>query len=337
MSSVKRKPMLGQANDQAQESNQLQGRGSNQKERYYDNLLKRKFIFNTHVVMINGTDYPPALARLMLKGWYKVTGWEFVPVGGNYVTGPQAKVLSWIFGTGKDIFRRVKEQERTDLGSQIWFTRQVVSGDFLHWAFIIDDVKYELRRAPEKSDALPEEVHTSPAYEGQKAYPRYHFRSTPVSLDLQARDGRIEQTGFPMDDTFYICLIGWTQKSRDEIDTIGNELMKNFGKYNKLWNNCQRFLRKLFKAIHNTKAPRAADYSWFKTHMKTKYQHKKTLMEKSPPDAMHKVGELKAQELSHNSSHNDQGLNNVLGTVDIVNAQSALASQNWMMPPQPAV
>lgn len=75
--------------------------------------------YGRKVVYINGTAQPVGLARLILKGWQKLFHTKFVPLGGNYA----AKLQSRLLGTGKYIIRRRKEQARTDLGSQVWFSR----------------------------------------------------------------------------------------------------------------------------------------------------------------------------------------------------------------------
>lgn len=69
-----------------------------------------------------------------------------------------------------------------------------------------------------------------------------------------------------------------------------------------LWNNCQRFLRILFEEIRNPKTPAAVDVRWFKTHMKTKYQHKQKLM-KQPPDASRHWGAEVAGIEPHNAQY----------------------------------
>lgn len=90
-------------------------------------------------------------------------------------------------------------------------------------------------------------------------------------LDLDTREKHILQTGYPEDGTYHICLIGWTHMNRKDIDNIGDDIMKDFGEYSLFWNNCQKFLRKLYKGLRNKEASEAADYSWFQKNMRTSY------------------------------------------------------------------
>ena len=130
----------------------------------------------------------------------------------------------------------------------------------------------------------------------------YQFRSKPVLLDLDARDKHILQTGYPEDGTYHICLIGWTTLTRERIDDIGDNIMKDFV-YSTFWKNCQDFLKKLFDSIRNPRAPEAADFSWFKKNMRTKYQRKKNLM--SPGDASRRIAIAQINELRIRSHYID--------------------------------
>lgn len=157
---------------------------------------------------------------------------------------------------------------------------------------------------------------------------QYHFRSKPVFLDLDIRDKHILETGYPEDETFHICLIGWTRMTRDDIDPIGDSIMKDFGKYTLFWNNCQRFLRELNGRIRNQRAPEAADYSWFKKNMRTSYQRRKKLM-KQPPDASSRIAKGKIEELRFVSQQVEGG-NVSLSTQQLIAIQDGI-TQNAMI------
>ena len=96
-------------------------------------------------------DAPPGLARLILK---KIITNYFArsssPLGGNYTPPLAARLPSKILGTSKDIIQRKKEQERNDLGSQVWFSRHQATGGLFHWTLIVHGLvensftKYEL-------------------------------------------------------------------------------------------------------------------------------------------------------------------------------------------------
>ena len=101
------------------------------KKPYYDDLYTQRPIlgrWGPQSVLINGSWCSAVLARSFLKRWYSLFHTEWVPVGGNYMLPFAAKVSSKLMGTGKDIIRRMKEQQRTDLGSRVWFSRHLATG-----------------------------------------------------------------------------------------------------------------------------------------------------------------------------------------------------------------
>ena len=102
---------------------QVQERGPLRKiEPYYNDLYQGRPIrgrWNPKAVLLNGSWQPPGMATSMLKVWHKLFHTEWIPVGGNYMLPFAAKVRRKILGMGKDFIRRRKEQERTDLGSQV--------------------------------------------------------------------------------------------------------------------------------------------------------------------------------------------------------------------------
>lgn len=127
--------------------------------------------FGPKVVSINGSQVAPSHARLILKIYHKLFRTEFVPLGGNYMPPHAAKLYSKMFGTGKDIIRRIQEQKRTDLGSQVWFSHHQATGGLFHWAFIVHDLnentftKYELCRV-RSDDGKKDGLHFSKLTEG---------------------------------------------------------------------------------------------------------------------------------------------------------------------------
>ena len=279
------------------------------KKPYYDDLYTQRPIlgrWGPESVLIHGSWCPAGLARSLLKRWYSLFHTEWVPVGGNYMVPFAAKVNSKLMGTGKDIIRRRKEQQRTDLGSQIWFSRPQATGGISHWAFTVHNLaedsytKYELCRVSEH-DKNHDAIHCSKPKTGKDGR-EYQFRSKPVFLDLDARDKHILQTGYPEDGTYHICLIGWTTLTGERIDDIGDSIMKEFV-YSTFWNNCQGFLKKLFDSIRNRRAPDTADLSWFKKNMRTKYQRKKNLM--APGDASTRIAIAQINELRIRSHYSD--------------------------------
>ena len=83
---------------------------------------------------------PAGLARSVLKRYHQSFRKKSPPLGGNFLPPLAAKLQSRLLGTGNDIIRRQKGQERTDLGSQVWFSCDQTAGDLSHWAFIVHDL-----------------------------------------------------------------------------------------------------------------------------------------------------------------------------------------------------
>ena len=133
-------------------------------------------------------------------------------------------------------------------------------------------------------------------------------------LDLDTREKHILQTGYPEDGTYHICLIGRTHMIRKDLDDIGDDIMKDFGGYSLFWNNCQKFLRKLY-------------YSWFQKNMGTSYLNKKKLM-KQPPDASSRIANMKVDELRLVSQQVD-GANVALSTQQLMTIHDGI-TQNIM-------
>ena len=282
-------------------------------------------------VLMNGSWCPAGLARSFLKKWYRLFHTEWVPIGGNSMPPLAAKLNSKILGTGKDFLRRVKEQQRTDLGSQIWISRHQATGGPFNWTLIVHNldedsyIKYELCRV-RKNDKKQDEIHCSKPETGR--YGReYQFRSKPVLFDLDARDKHILQTGYPEDGTYHICLIGWTTLTRERIDEIGDKIMKYYV-YSTLWNNCQGFLKKLFNSIRNRRAPDAADLSWFKKNMRTEYQNKKELMSTGDASRRIAIGQLNELRIR---SHYIESADITLSTQQLATIQDATL-QNMINP-----
>lgn len=151
--------------------------------------------------------------------------------------------------------RRQQEQDTTR-GERIWFSRYVQNGKLKHWILITHGTKYELRRDRN-------------ATSGKSKY-IYNIQR-PYSLDNAHEQlmASLEEMKIPETDGYNICLIGWTKKSREEVDAACALALKEFGEYNLLFNNCQHFLRRLASAILQDKA---ADHDWFDKNTMTKYQ-----------------------------------------------------------------
>jgi len=165
-----------------------------------------------------------------------------------------------------DVDRRFREEEDYTKGQQVWFSRYIYNGRLKHWVLMTHGNKYELRRSENVGQNGGEER------QGEMEF-TYHV--TPFTIDEEKRKAALAESSLPDVDGFYVCLIGWTTKTTEEVDSACRSVFQSFGTYHLLWKNCQDFLRMLAEQILATKA---ADYPWFNSNTKTRYQKTQSLM-----------------------------------------------------------
>lgn len=165
-----------------------------------------------------------------------------------------------------DVQRRLREEEDHTKGQQIWFSRYIYNGRLRHWVLMTHGNKYELRRSENVGKEIREER------PGEMDF-TYHV--TPCTIDEEKRKAALAESSLPDVDGFYVCLIGWTTKTKEEVNLACESVFQSFGEYHLLWRNCQDFLRQLAAQILVTKA---ADYPWFISNTKTRYQKTQSLM-----------------------------------------------------------
>ena len=165
-----------------------------------------------------------------------------------------------------EVERRLREERDHTKGEQVWFSRYILNGRLRHWVLMTHGNKYELRRAVNVGGDGEQER------SGEQEF-TYHV--TPFTIDEEKRQAALSETSLPDVDGFYVCLIGWTTKSKAEVDAACKSVFQQFGEYHLLWKNCQDFLRMLADQIIVAKA---ADYSWFQSNTKTRYQKTQSLM-----------------------------------------------------------
>ncbi|KAF2471690.1 uncharacterized protein BDR25DRAFT_194562, partial [Lindgomyces ingoldianus] len=130
---------------------------------------------------------------------------------------------------GADLRRR--EEQDTTKGEKVWFSRYVANGRLRHWVLLTHGTKYELRRS--------RNVEENPAGSQGKPTGEFTFFSKPFTIDQEQREALQSEMKMPEQDGYFVCLIGWTRMSKDQVDSACEEAFKSFGKYNLLWNNCQ--------------------------------------------------------------------------------------------------
>lgn len=165
-----------------------------------------------------------------------------------------------------DVDRRLREEEDHTKGQQVWFSRYIYNGRLKHWVLMTHRNKYELRRSENVGQKNGEER------QGEMEF-TYHV--TPFTIDEEKGKAALAESSLPDVDGFYVCLIGWTTKTKEEVDLACRSVFQSFGTYHLLWKNCQDFLRMLAERIL---ASRAADYPWFNSNTKTRYQKTQSLM-----------------------------------------------------------
>ena len=159
-----------------------------------------------------------------------------------------------------DVDRRLREEEDHAKGEQVWFSRYIHNGRLKHWVLMTHSNKYELRRSENVGDdtAL-----------------KFTYHVAPFTIDEEKRNAALAENGLPDVDGFYVCLIGWTTKTKEEVDLACKSVSEQFGDYNLLWKNCQHFLRMLADRII---AAKATDFPWFYSNTESRYQKTQHLM-----------------------------------------------------------
>lgn len=185
-----------------------------------------------------------------------------------------------------EVDRRLREEQDHTRGEQVWFSRYILNGRLRHWVLMTHGNKYELRRSENIVQKQRQGQEQREEEEGPKGTEdhTFTFHITPSTIDEEKRKAALAETSIPEIDGFYVCLIGWTGKPKAEVDQICSSIFQQqFGTYHLLWKNCQHFLRMLAEQIitddHGAGAKnKAADYAWFESNTKTRYQKTQSLM-----------------------------------------------------------
>ncbi|KAL9054913.1 MAG: hypothetical protein Q9162_003854 [Coniocarpon cinnabarinum] len=180
---------------------------------------------------------------------------------------------------------RAAQEADDSTGERVWFSRCILNGRLQHWVLITYGTKYELRR----------DRNVGPGDEAQ-----YVCNIRPYSIDQERRDMALTELGIPDVDGYYVCLIGWTQLPKEQVDAACHETLAGFGEYKLLRNNCQHFLKAMAARILKDTA---ADYGWFMSNTKTQYQKDQWLR---PPPAEMMMHILARQQQALNIANQNQ-------------------------------
>ena len=215
-------------------------------------------------------------------------------------SGPEHK--EWVKRLQPQIALRIEQERDTSRGRGVWFSRHIEHGRWKHWILIIDDVKYELRQN-----------HVTKGY---------HVNVAPCPLDHERRQAAIAKKHFPEYDGHYVCLIGWTRKSRSQIEDIARQ--EEPWDYHRFTNNCQHFLRLLADQI--LEKDKAADYQWFYDNTQTEYLNSR--QPPLPPEVIKAMQTAQLSMITHHHQHQMNMLNMQLANQALFATNPALNAAN---------
>ncbi|KAH6894515.1 hypothetical protein B0T10DRAFT_590133 [Thelonectria olida] len=173
--------------------------------------------------------------------------------------------------TRGQVKQRLLQDSDTTRGERVWFSHHTWNGQLKHWALITHGYKYELRaanpnlRAIENGDRI-RDGWTSVGGWGR----RYQYNISPCRVDEEKRRAAIKNSRSPEVDGFYVSMIGWTNKTKAEVDAACIATAAKFGFYNLFFNNCQHFLRTFAVEIVDDKAQ---DWAWFANSTASSYRY----------------------------------------------------------------
>jgi len=194
---------------------------------------------------------------------------------------------------------RLAQEQDESKGERVWFSRCILDGRLKHWVLITHDTKYELRRS--------EHVVQDKQQDATQRDNEYTYHIKPYTIDQEKRDISLTELLIPEIDGYYVCLIGWTRMSKEQIDAEVRAVSGTFGEYNLLRNNCQDFLRLVAGKI--LVEEKAADYPWFLSNTKTKYQKDQWLMPPAIEMLLRQSQSMQAQsqsQIQHQIHHQMQ-------------------------------
>ncbi|KAH6884422.1 hypothetical protein B0T10DRAFT_564459 [Thelonectria olida] len=147
-----------------------------------------------------------------------------------------------------------------DEGEAVWFSHHVHSGQLRHWVLITHDSKYEIRRPRSFANFNVDMEGDSADNAGWTAVgtseAQYEYRIQPCTINTeQVATATVDFSGLPSTDNLHTTgTIGWTDLSKDEVDTAWIAMLEKLGDYDILWNNCQHVLRDFASLITRKKA-----------------------------------------------------------------------------------
>ncbi|KAF9870440.1 hypothetical protein CkaCkLH20_12107 [Colletotrichum karsti] len=194
---------------------------------------------------------------------------------------------------------RLENERDTSHGEPIWLSIYANMANFRHWALLTHRYKYELRERKRngirydpydleaggfqnEADQPVEAFAARDAVEdvsNTSGFARYYEQVIREDKDhdpmMAQRAEAIRQTQVPRvykDNVglLYVIHLGWTTKTKDEVDKICVAVAQSFGRYNVVSNNCQHFVRLLATSIVDKKSE---DWEWFEGAANKRYEY----------------------------------------------------------------
>lgn len=239
-----------------------------------------------------------------------------------------------------EVKKRQSEESQVREGyKQIWFSRFVEHGNLRHWSLGIGKTAYELRkyelRRDEEGTRLDGTKHTSESQNHQQLaaftqldelsdipedssgmFAKYNYRVGEWKLDMARREANRVNTLTPTvasseGKEYYVCLVGWTTRSDEEILQAAKTTMDGFGTYWRAFNNCQDWAISFANSIVDQKA---SDWPWFESNTKTKYQEMVKLQPSEAVLWMHEQGLGEAVSFAKRQAKPGSGLDGIATT-----------------------
>lgn len=148
---------------------------------------------------------------------------------------------------------RQRQEQDTTKGERVWFSRHVEGGRLLSWAVLTHGVKHDFERADSKQST------------------GFNYSSRPFSVEQEYVEASSAAWTSPEQDGYYVCLIGWTRRSAQEVEQAVALAQRPFGTSNLRWSSCQNFLQQLGNS--HILSLTAADYPWYLDNCDTKYHN----------------------------------------------------------------
>ncbi|KAH7133626.1 hypothetical protein EDB81DRAFT_949926 [Dactylonectria macrodidyma] len=183
-------------------------------------------------------------------------------------TGTFEETLKSEFDAGicNQVQVRLQQESQPGRGEHVWVLHHIWNGQLKHWALLTHGHQYELRRAvAESQNAVKYDVEEGLSIKDGWASVggwgrRYEYRIQPRRVDEERHKAAVSRPNSLTMDGFYMSLVGWTHKTKAEVDAICQSTVENHGFYNPFRDMDLALLRSLASQIAMDKAD---GWGWF--------------------------------------------------------------------------